>query len=247
MENPTPTASHEARVVEAGRGWAWWPEAWALFTKSALLWVALGVILIVGFGVISMVPFIGTVATALLMPVFIGSWLLAARKVEGGGALEVADLFTCFKGDRFTPLLVIGALLLAAIVVIGLVAGVLGAGAMFGMMGGGGAREPMGAGVMAVAGAGFAALLVVLLICMVISMALWFAPALVVFRNVPPVDALRASTLTVLKNWLPCLVFGLIYFVAAIVASIPFGLGWIVLAPVLLLTMYTSYQDVYGA
>jgi len=30
------------------------------------------------------------------------------------------------------------------------------------------------------------------------------------------------------------------------VASIPFGLGWIVLGPVLLLTTYTSYKDVFG-
>jgi len=70
---------------------------------------------------------------------------------------------------------------------------------------------------------------------------------LVVFRNAQPVDAVLTSALAVVKNWLPFLVYGLIYIVAAIVASIPFGLGWILLVPVVLLTMYVSYRDVFGA
>jgi uncharacterized membrane protein len=45
---------------------------------------------------------------------------------------------------------------------------------------------------------------------------------------------------------LPFLVYGVVYVVAAIVASIPFGLGWIVLLPVLMLTVYVSYRDIYG-
>jgi uncharacterized membrane protein len=42
------------------------------------------------------------------------------------------------------------------------------------------------------------------------------------------------------------LLYGLIYVVAAVIASVPFGLGWIVLIPVLMLTVYTSYRDVFG-
>jgi len=38
-----------------------------------------------------------------------------------------------------------------------------------------------------------------------------------------------------------------VYFVAAILASIPLGLGWLVLLPLLLLTLYVSYKDVFGA
>jgi hypothetical protein len=45
----------------------------------------------------------------------------------------------------------------------------------------------------------------------------------------------------------PFLLYGVIYIIAAIVASIPFGLGWIVLVSVLLLTVYVSYKRVFGA
>ena len=49
------------------------------------------------------------------------------------------------------------------------------------------------------------------------------------------------------KNIGPFLLWGLIYIIASIVASIPFALGWLVLGPVLMLTMYVSYKDVFGA
>jgi len=56
---------------------------------------------------------------------------------------------------------------------------------------------------------------------------------------------LSLSIAATLKNVVPFLVFGVIYIVASIVASIPFGLGWIVLLPLSLLTAYVSYRDVF--
>jgi uncharacterized membrane protein len=243
MDGETSTVL-DARMVEAGHGLAWWSEAWALFTKAAGLWIVLGLLLFVVLAVIGLVPLLGALASTLLVPVFMGSWMLAARKVEGGGTLEVGDLFAAFRGDPLKPLLVVGGLLLAALLVMGVVAGALGMGAAMGMLLGG-ANHSMGA-VMAAMGAGMMALLVVLLLGVLAAMATWFAPALVVFRGMAPVDALRASFTASLKNTVPFLLYGVIYIVASVVASIPFGLGWIVLVPVTLLTVYTSYKDVFA-
>jgi uncharacterized membrane protein len=206
--------------VAADRGVGWWTDAWALFMRNAPMWVALGLILFVGMMVVGMVPVLGAVAIGLLMPVLAGGWMLAARKVHDGGALEVADLFSGFQGERLGPLLVLGALLLAAMIAIGLVAGL---------------------------GAGFAALTVAFVLGAVVTMALWFAPALVVLRKTPPVEALQLSWAASLKNLMAFLVFGLIYIVASIVASIPFGLGWILLLPVSMLAVFVSYRDVFEA
>jgi uncharacterized membrane protein len=41
------------------------------------------------------------------------------------------------------------------------------------------------------------------------------------------------------------LVYGVIAMVLAIVASLPLGLGWLVLFPVLIGTHYTSYVDLF--
>jgi hypothetical protein len=234
----------EPRSVAGGRGTSWWSEAWAQFTKNAGMWIVLALILLVILVVLSVIPLLGSLAASLLLPVFVGGWLLAARKVETGGALEVGDLFAGFK-DTLKPLLVLGALVLAATLVIGAVVGALGVGAVMGMTVGGAQRSA--GGMVAAIGAGMLALLVGLALGLVVAMAIWFAPALVVFRNVAPVDALKASVAASLKNIVPFLLYGVIYIIAAIVASIPFGLGWIVLVPVLLLTVYVSYKDVFGA
>jgi uncharacterized membrane protein len=240
----TTIGAPQPRVVDAGRGVGWWTDGWALFTKSAGMWIVLGLIVLIVFIVLAALPFIGGIAASLLAPVFIGGFMTAARKVSDGGALEPGDLFTGFR-ERLAPLLVLGALLLGATVIIVLVMSALGFGAAMGMMAGG--ANGSAGGMMAAAGAGMLALLLGLVLGFVVAMALWFAPALVMLDDVAPVEAVKASIGASLKNIGPFLVYGLLYLVAAIVASIPFGLGWVVLAPLLPLTMYVSYVDVFDS
>jgi uncharacterized membrane protein len=239
----TSAGNIEPKGVDAGRGIGWWSDAWALFAKNAGMWIVLALISFVIFVVLSVIPVLGAIAASLLTPVFVAGWMLAARKLDTGGSLAVGDLFSAFQ-DKLTPLLVLGALLLAASVLIFLAVGALGFGAVMGTMAGG-SQNSVG-GVMAALGTGMVALLVGLALGALVAMAFWFAPALVVFRNVAPVDAVRASFAANLKNLPAFLVFGVVYFVAAIVASIPFGLGWVVLVPLSVLTVYVSYRDVFG-
>jgi uncharacterized membrane protein len=44
---------------------------------------------------------------------------------------------------------------------------------------------------------------------------------------------------------LPFLLYGIVMIVLAILASIPLGLGLLVLIPVMLASMYTAYRDIY--
>ncbi len=233
----------EARSVDAGRGVGWWSEGWALFTKNAGMWIVLSLILLVISVVLSVIPLVGGLALAVLFPVFMGGWMMAAAKQEAGGALEVGDLFLGFK-DKLSPLAVIGALTLVASIIIVVIVGVLGVGAAFGIAAGG--SRGSGGGILAGLLSGLVAIVLCLGVGFVFGMALWFAPALVVFDNIAPIEAMKASFAASLKNIIAFVLFGVIYIVLAIVASIPFGLGWIVLIPVLLLTAYTSYKDVFG-
>lgn len=233
-----------ARNLDGSRGVAWWTDAWALFKPNALMWIVLAILWFVAYAVLGVIPLLGGLVAAVLTPALIASWMMAVRKVQAGGALEVGDLVTAFRGDRLTPLIVLGALMLAAFVVMGVVAGILGAGSVFGLIAGGASHSA--GGIFAALSAGMFTLLVCLVLGALIGMAFWFAPGLVVFQNVPPVEAVQASFSASLKNIGPMLVFGLIYIVASIVASIPFGLGWIVLIPVTLITAYTSYTDLFG-
>lgn len=222
----------QGRAVDAGRGVSWWSEGWALLMRNAGNHVLLSLVLCVIVVVLSIIPVVGSLALSLLFPVFVGSWMLIARKLEAGGAAEIGDLFLGFK-DKLTPLLILGGLVLGATVVLMVLFFVLGVGAAFGG-----------------SAAGFGAVMLMTLIGLaygfVVGLAMLFAPALVVFQDMPPIDALKTSFAAGLKNLIAFIVFGVLYIVAAIIASIPLGLGWLVLVPVWLFAIYRAYVDVFG-
>ena len=106
----------------------------------------------------------------------------------------------------------------------------------------------IGIGTIATLGAGaFFAVLVGTLCALPLIMAYWFAPALVMLRNEEPVSAMKGSFAACLVNIWPLTVYGLIGIVLMIVATIPFGLGWFVLCPVIATSIYASYKDIFGA
>lgn len=241
MEN-TAIGTAGRRTVEAGRGTAWWGQSWALFMKNPGMWLIFGVVFVIAFFVLGFIPFIGGLIATVLGQMIAGGWMLSARKLDSGGSLEFSDVFAGFR-DKLNPLLVLGALAAGATLVIVLVTTVLGGGAVMGMMAGGVAQNA--GGMMAGAAFGLLAILVALVLGFIFAMALWFAPALVVLRDVPPVEALKASWSATMGNVGAFLVYGLIWLVAAVVASIPFGLGWFVLMPLTMLAMYASYKDIF--
>jgi uncharacterized membrane protein len=229
-------------TVDSGRGAAWWTESWALFMKNPGMWLVFGVIFFIGSAVLSMVPVLGGLVVAVATQVIVGGWMLSARKLDSGGTLQPADLFLGFK-EKLNPLLVLGAMALGASIIIMLVAGVMGGGAFIGMAMGGAARST--GGMMAGAGMMLLTLLVVMVLGFVFAMAFWYAPALIVFRDVAPVDAVKASWSATLTNVVPLLIYGVIWIVAAVIASIPLMLGWVLLLPLTMLGMYRSYIDLF--
>jgi len=228
------------RAVGAGQGWTWIAEGFGLFKKAPGIWIALVVILFVILVVLAFIPLLGAVATFLVVPVFVGGLLLGCRALQGGGELEVAHLFAGFKAHTGN-LIVIGALAIAGWIVVMLpVIVIVGAGAFLAALRGD------AAGVAALGGSFMLAWLVALALSIPIYMALWFAPALVVLRGMAPIEAIKESFLGCLKNVLPFLVYSIVLMVLGIVAAIPLGLGWLVLGPTLIASVYTSYRDIYG-
>jgi uncharacterized membrane protein len=89
------------------------------------------------------------------------------------------------------------------------------------------------------------AVLVALAISVPIYMALWFAPSLVTFQDYAPFDALKTSFSACLKNIVPFLVYGVMLLILMVVAMIPFGLGMLVMVPVIIASVYAAYRDVF--
>ena len=230
------------RTVPAENGWKWIVEGWNLFKREPGIWIALIVIFIVISIALAFIPVLGSIASMVLGPVFIAGLVIGCRALDEGGELKIEHLFAGFR-ERFGTLASIGALYLAATVVIALFAGLVTGVKLFALMSGGGASDPEA--VLSAAVAILLAVLIMAALMVPVFMAIWFAPPLVVFHQLGALDALKASFAGCLKNVVPFLVYGVILLVASIVASIPFGLGWLVLGPVIAASVYTAYRDIY--
>jgi uncharacterized membrane protein len=244
IDMPNSTVTFSPRHVPAADGIAWWRSAWELFMRAPLMWIVFAVITMAGAFVVSLIPLLGSLVVAFAFPALIGGWMLAARKAEQGGTVEVGDLFSAFQHERRNDLFVLGGLSLA----VGLVFGLLFVAMMgFGVFTAGtiGATVDGTGGVLAMLGAASGALMLALIGGTLISMAFWFSPALVLFRNVSAIDAVKLSFAANVKNIGAFLVCGIVYLLAAVVASLLFGLGWIVLLPVTVLVLYVSYRRVF--
>lgn len=231
------------RTVPLARGLDWITEGFALFRLNPLIWIVNFVIFLGLLMVLSLIPLLGAVASTLLQPVLVGGMLLGCRALERGQELRIEHLFDGFK-QNLHPLLMVGLLsdlayLLIGVLAWGLMMAAMGMGALASL-----AEQP--ALAMAGAMAGFLVYgLIGLALTMPVVMAVWFAPALVVFDHLSAVEAMKASFIACLRNMLPFLLYGIVALVLAMVAMIPAGLGLLVLGPVVVASVYAGYLDIF--
>jgi hypothetical protein len=233
----------EARKAPAAHGWLWIKQAFELFRKSPLIWMVLTAIGVVGMAAISFIPLIGQLLSTILMPVLMAGFMLGARDLERGEELELAHLFAGLQHNT-QQLVTLGG--------INLVAQMLSLGAMM-LVGGGALVKLVMSGqevndpavlTQALAGAGLA-LLVGATLFSLLLMAMQFAPMLVIFKHLAPLQAMKTSLRAFLRNWLPLTIYGLLLLPFAIIASMPMMLGWLVLMPIIIASMYTIYSDLF--
>ena len=243
-----PGTSLTARAVEAGRGTSWWSEAWRLFVAAVGPWILIVVIWVVIQICLSLIPFVGHLATQVLTPVFVGGLMLGCRAADRGEALGVNHLFAGFSSHA-GPLLVVGLIYTALEVLVILIVGAIlfvsfGAAVLEQLFQ---LQDPLSAG--AALGKMLYVLMIAALLFLALTlpliMAVWFAPALVVLRGAEPWTAMKLSFSGCLKNVVPFLLYGLVGIPLAVVASMPLMLGWFVLGPVAIASVYTSYCDIF--
>ena len=201
----------------------------------ALLLIALGLVV---------VPVIGAYALYLLTPIFLAGMMVACREQEAGREVEIAHLFRGFRHNASHLVTVGGVYLVGQVVIAGLVLSIGGAELQDAHAGRcrrqcaavDAGRQPTAS----LSRCWWAARCS----CRFV-MAVWFAPMLVIFDEVPAVRAMQLSVRACLLNLLPFLLYGVIMFGLLVVAMAPLFAGLVLWVPLAVISGYTSYRDIF--
>ena len=234
----------EARKVHAMHGWMWIKHGYWLFKKNPLLWMVLTAIGVVGVFGITTIPVVGDPLSTLMFPALLAGFMLGCHALAQGEELELAHLFAGFQQHAQKLITLGGINLVIQLLILGVMMLTGGATLVSLMMSGKAGAEDPAVLMQALAGAGFALMLGATLFT-VLLMAMQFAPMLVVFGNMAPVPAMKASLRAFLRNMIPLTVYGLLLLPFAILASLPMMLGWLVLLPIIITSLYAIYRDLF--
>ncbi|HUL40459.1 MAG TPA: BPSS1780 family membrane protein [Burkholderiales bacterium] len=232
----------EPRQVAVGQGWQWIVQGFDLFKRSPIIWVVLIIILFLIAFALHYIPILGPLIFYILSPVFLGGLMIGCQAQQRGEELEIAHLFAGFTKNTNSLIALGGVYLVGQIIILGVMF-LLGGGALFNLMTG---NKPDIAAMSATLSGTMLAMLVGLALYVPLAMALWFAPALAVLNDMPPFAALKSSFDACMKNVVPFLIYGIALFILSIIASIPLLLGFLILVPVTLASMYASFRDIYA-
>lgn len=248
---------------DARRGMFWLRRAYAMFRAAPLRWLLLVVTYCVLIAVAELgpLPTLGKLAAWILKPVFAVGFLAAAWGQERGRKPGLPDLFRGFRSNLWA-LVPLGIVFFAGMTLALGATAVIDGGALVAWASGGDepSEEMLSSGRLQLAMLfGIACALPTLL-------ALWFAPALVVFHDVGALTALTTSLRASLANWRPVAVFWLaIVFYGGVVPSLGSAIAQLLgvtagmvtlglLLPYALIFLatfqiadYVSYRDVFHA
>lgn len=202
---PIPFARRDAR-----NGLEWLKQAYALFRAAPLRWLLLlfTYYLLIALMELGPLQTVGQFVAPLLKPVFAVGFLAAAWSQERGIAPRFADLFRGFRSNLLA-LVPLGAVFLAGITLAVLATTLIDDGKLIAILSG--AEKPTEEAI--ASGSVQLAMLFGTACAMPSLLALWFAPALVVFNDAGAVRALVTSFRAAIANWRPIAVYCLAVFV----------------------------------
>lgn len=233
--NPT---LHLPRSVGAGHGIFWLKEGFALFQKAPLPWM--GVMMVWGIVLAVSTSF----PPACIAQPFVTAGIAAiCWRLDSTGEFALKDLTSGFT-HQAGSLLLVGVISACGSLII------VGIGSMFGF---GALLSLMSMSPDALNSPEATSMMLTLLLLLFVAaalltpliMAAWYAPILIILHNTPTIEAMKLSFKACIHNVLPILVISLIVLPLLFLAAIPAFLGYLILIPVLLASVYTSYKDIF--
>ena len=236
MDNELP------RRVAARDGLLWVTGAFKLFFKSPLILSAGAAIFLGAVLVIQLIPIAGSGLSEIISPLIAAGFMRAFRAVDEGEDPELPHFLAGFKTHAL-PLAMMGAIYLGVLIGIMMVMKALGVDyeAMMAAMKQGTTLEQI---TLELQGKTGTLLLGSALILPAVA-ATWFAPALILFGNAAPLQAMGLSLKACFKNWAALLLSGLALIPVLLLAAIPI-VGLLVVVSVMMGAAYLGYQAMFA-
>lgn len=240
MSDPASSSPSLPRVP-AARGWHWWLDAFGLLREQPLTLLLFGLVyclIVLGFNVL---PGVGNVLAVLCGPLLTVGFLSMAAKLARGEEPMLSDLFAGFR-QGVRSLLGIGlwylVMLMAVAFTVTLLAVLLGiapgAEALEGDINDAVREQLLMLG------------LLVLMAALPVAVAYWLAPALVYFQQQTAAEAMRISLLFMWRNLGAFTVYLLVMGALTTASLLTYGAGFVLVAPLSALSIYSCYRDIAG-
>lgn len=231
------------RRVPARAGLEWVTGAFRLFLKSPLMLAAATAVFLGATLLLQFIPLAGPGLTEIITPLIVAGFMRAFRAIDEGAEPELPQFAAGFQA-RALPLAAVGAIYLGTLIVIVLLMKSLGVDyeAMLQALQGGATPEQL---AQQLQGKEILLLLGLGLIIPALA-ATWFAPALILFGNARPLQAMGLSLKACAKNWLALLVNGLMLIPVVLLVLIPL-IGMLLAVPIMLGTAYLGYQAMFAS
>ena len=235
-----PQLLSEPRFCKISWGISWVIKPFELFKDNFSVWLAVGLIFCVASLIGAYVPIVEVFFNVISI-IIIGVIILICAAQAQNEDLDFTELWLKLK-VQLKPLIILSLLFVVGIVVVLIPLLIL-----FGFMSVTASLDieaiklqeyPMGALIFS----GIVSLVLFLLLLM----AMWFAPALIILHGLEPKIAMKSSLKGFLANLLPMIVYSLIGgIILLFFLSITLGFGIVIALPWVMMNHYISYRDVW--
>jgi hypothetical protein len=228
---------YEPRNVIGDRGAGWIMEAWDLYKQQPKQWLLL---CFVGFCLLVLISIVSGVQ--ILNSLFANVWsaglLVTCVANYRGDAVKATHLFAGFKLHLVKLIQARLIVLALSVVIIGIVMGSMALQI---------AQAAKPEEVILEIGVQRFAIRVLIAIALVlpIQAAGWFAPALIALGGLSVKAALIFSFQACCKNLWPFLIYSVLWIILGVLNIFTLGIGTLVLFPVLQLSTYLAYRDIF--
>ena len=234
-------------TIRPGRafdGWNWLARAASLFAAKPLSWFVLCAGMTLVFLLLAITPVLGVYAFHLLTPLIVAGMLTAASDIEAGRSVGAWSFFRGFRHQTSNLIFLGGVNLVGQLLIIVVMV----------YAGGEELQAALDAGLQGVdpsrmtpeaANRILMSVMLGMALMVPLTMALWFAPSLVMFQGLTGTRALLLSLRACLANLMPFVVYSAITMGLFALALWPRGLGLLLWVPLMTLSLYTSYRDVF--